>query len=183
MRWATAAAAALAQARTSPPRLQIHGKRRVRSGYPGSHQPPARVMRPPSPKDKRPGTRCVRWRDYCQHQARGFSSYLDLEIQWIASPLRVMDKAGNIDGADVLWYRDEDYAEQRRQLLETSGGTLRAAQAPDADHRPRKPGSTPARMRMRTAGLAAFSTAVLARIALHGRRTRSACKVLPQVTN
>ena len=68
----------------------------------------------------------VRWRDYAQHEARGYSSYLDLEVQSIPSPLSVGDRKGAIADAGFLWYHEEHFEQQRRELQSDGNGAGKA---------------------------------------------------------
>ena len=117
--------------------MQLNGRRRVRSGYPGSVHPP--VPLPPPPQPPKAGVKSVRWRDHQIHLQRGFSSCLDLELTQCKSELtqcangkiiQLAESGETIEAADLLWFSHADYNEARnvvkseffRRLGEESDG-------------------------------------------------------------
>ena len=111
--------------------MRINGQRRIRSGHAGSHhkqEVPVEVPEVPPKKGKG-----VHWRDRDMHHERGHSSFMDLEISSLGSGL---DKGDNerIHLADDLWYKANDFEEERkivkseffRRLGETKEGAAGA---------------------------------------------------------
>lgn len=92
--------------------MQLLGRRRIRSGYPGSVQPPPPVNAPPPPRSI--GKR-VLWSDHEAFRVRGDCSYLDLELSACASCLVTLEM-GAIEGADNIWYSEVSYEQQRQQV-------------------------------------------------------------------
>mmetsp|Transcript_19909 Transcript_19909/g.50654 ORF Transcript_19909/g.50654 Transcript_19909/m.50654 type:complete len:266 (+) Transcript_19909:21-818(+) len=86
--------------------MELSGRRRVRSGWAGSHSPPEK---PPSPK-----LTCgrVTWRDHQVQAKRGFSSFLDLELSVCESPLNTASEVAHTSSDDFrahLWYSESDF--------------------------------------------------------------------------
>lgn len=96
--------------------LQLHGRRRVRRGWPGAIDSPS----------KRPAVICaqplgrVKWRDLEIHQQHGFSCFLDLHDpgeQSVSSLERLADESRSFDECVAhLWFTDADFLVERRQL-------------------------------------------------------------------
>ena len=94
--------------------MQLHGRRRVRSGYVGSEHPPEVVdVKPPPPPKVGKG---VRWLDHEVQRKRGHSSYLDLESGQSKAVVLQDSDTGKIDGAESLWFDNAYYEDQRREV-------------------------------------------------------------------
>ena len=95
--------------------MQLHGRRRVRSGYTGSEHPPDPVIVKPPPEPPKTGKGVI-WRDHDVQRKRGHASYLDLELSACQSTLVQDGKTGKIDEGEELWYLDADYEDARRMV-------------------------------------------------------------------
>jgi len=86
--------------------MMKNGRRRVRSGWCHGHDENEAVL--PKPRAGH-----VKWRDHLIHQTKGYSSFFDLQLSQVESPLVDWTKGENI-GLDRLWYSNADYDEERQ---------------------------------------------------------------------